>query len=698
MTVGNRHGAWWRRASGRLVFVLVCGVCVMSVRAARESQGTNPASAKDLYQQAAHQEDAVGNVEAAIALYRRALAAKPDREIAARAQLRIGLCLEKLGRPEARQSFETVVRDYADQGAVAGQARARLTALTAAEPPRPPGTGVEATLLWAGVSVDQFATISPDGRYLAFQDYTAGDRLAIKDLRTGERRLITGNDGNDVFGPVFSPDGGRVAYGAYGKDRSLRVVNRDGSDMRVLSAGGTIDFPYAWSADGRLIALNLYDSGQSRIAVASVDNGSITPLKSTGWQKADVGGFSSDGKFLVYSLSATTSAPDDGVFLLAVDGGSHTKIADGKAPGFTPDGRAVVFVSNRSGTNDLWVVPVTAGQRTGPPELLRQNIGDINNLGFTRDGSFFYVTKDLRNDVLVARLDSESWHVDEPRVLNEASVGANVGASWSPDGRRVAFFRGNDRQAVTLVVRTVATGNERALPSTFAAVAFQQDLPWFPDGRSLLMNEPASSRRVFKRIDIETGAQQVILDNPFGSAGIWFDLSPDGRSLYYLHRGDEDAAGGRIIRLIKRDLQTTNEVELIRSTDSAPFRFSVSPDGTQVAVKPVTKPVLLLLPTAGGPPVEVYRGDASDPVPVPLAWTRDGRYILGAGPAGGDDERDHLWAIPASGGAPVKLAFTSNKVVALSVSPADGSVLISVRRPNNELWVARNLLSQPRPK
>ncbi len=130
MRVANRHGAWWRRASGRSLFVLACSVGVMSLSAAREPQGTSAESAKNLFQQAMHQEDAVGDLDAAIALYRQVLGAKPERALAARAQLRIGFCLEKLGRPEARQSIEAVVRDYADQTAMVAEARTRLSSQT----------------------------------------------------------------------------------------------------------------------------------------------------------------------------------------------------------------------------------------------------------------------------------------------------------------------------------------------------------------------------------------------------------------------------------------------------------------------------------------------------------------------------------------------------------------------------------------
>ena len=51
---------------------------------------SGPAAARTLYQQALHEEDATGNLKAAIAFYERVLAAKPDRTLAAQALIVVG--------------------------------------------------------------------------------------------------------------------------------------------------------------------------------------------------------------------------------------------------------------------------------------------------------------------------------------------------------------------------------------------------------------------------------------------------------------------------------------------------------------------------------------------------------------------------------------------------------------------------------
>lgn len=179
-----------------------------------------------------------------------------------------------------------------------------------------------------------------------------------------------------------------------------------------------------------------------------------------------------------------------GVFVIAVDGSGEAKVADGRSPAWTPDGRSVVFVSDRSGTSDLWSVGIADGKPSAAPERLKSNIGDTSNLGFARDGTFFYGTRTLGRDIVTASLDSAARRVGAPVPLTQTLVGSNSGAAWSPDGRRIAFFRGGD----TIVVRTIATGEERlAHEESQLAIGFQlangrssfspNDLPRFQSDR-----------------------------------------------------------------------------------------------------------------------------------------------------------------------------------------------------------------------
>jgi len=131
-----------------VVVAMAMALMAVIVTDARQASGRGTVSGSELFQQAAHEEDATGNLESAIALYQRVLAASPARDLAAKARLQIALCYQKLGRPEARAALEAVVRDYGDQKPVADKARERLTALGAGRPAQSAGFLVRE--IWSG--------------------------------------------------------------------------------------------------------------------------------------------------------------------------------------------------------------------------------------------------------------------------------------------------------------------------------------------------------------------------------------------------------------------------------------------------------------------------------------------------------------------------------------------------------------------
>ena len=85
---------------------------------------------EETYQAALTQEKGEGNLKEAIRLYQQVIEAhekgEGDEGLAARAQLRIGVCQEKLGLAQARQTYEAVREKYSDQPQVEVEAEQRL--------------------------------------------------------------------------------------------------------------------------------------------------------------------------------------------------------------------------------------------------------------------------------------------------------------------------------------------------------------------------------------------------------------------------------------------------------------------------------------------------------------------------------------------------------------------------------------------
>ena len=92
--------------------------------------GLLASSVEETYQAALTQEKGEGNLKEAIRLYQQVIEAhekgEADESLAARAQLRIGVCQEKLGLAQARQTYEAVRDKYPDQPQVGAEAARRL--------------------------------------------------------------------------------------------------------------------------------------------------------------------------------------------------------------------------------------------------------------------------------------------------------------------------------------------------------------------------------------------------------------------------------------------------------------------------------------------------------------------------------------------------------------------------------------------
>ena len=134
-----------------------------------------------------------------------------------------------------------------------------------------------------------------------------------------------------------------------------------------------------------------------------------------------------------------------------------------------------MFLSDRSGSIGLWSIRVDNGKATGSPELVRGNLGGrVYGLGFSRDGAYFYGTDNKLSDIYVVGIDSTALEFDgPPKTLSDRVLGSNFGATWSPDGRFVAFGRrSNPTDATpTLVIRSVNDGTRADGPQSSVTVA-----------------------------------------------------------------------------------------------------------------------------------------------------------------------------------------------------------------------------------
>ena len=683
-----------------LVLVALTGSALLLAQA--------PRTADVQFKAAQHKEEVEGDLKGAIEQYQK-IAQSGDRVLAAKALIRMAECYQKLGDAESQKIYERVVREFADQVESAVTARTRLASLMRPATTTSP-SGVVVRQVWTGSEVDLLGVPSLDGRYLSFVDWETG-QLALRHLSTGEkRRLTNGPSGEFAFYSRISPDGQKVAYVWVDKENPyhLRVTSindvRNGIKPRVLYRDTPFYMDFGdWSPDGKYVLANIRG-----IDLISASDGTITVLKTLNWGVRPKPRFSPDGRWIVYNLQQKQDSPDSDIFVLATDGSCETPlvehVGDDKVLGWAPDGKQILFASDRSGTIDAWIIGVADGKPQGESHLVKRDIGNILPMGFTRAGAFYYGLSTGVSDVYLATLDPQTGRViNAPKPVSERFQGRGSSAAWSPDGQLVAYLsnrRGplnSARGPRVISIRSIETGEERELSTdlSFEICCPPTRLQWSPDGRLLLATgSDNKGRGGLYRIDVQTGEVAPIVQGSslsFRPQGVW---SKDGKAIFYSST-DLAARDGGIWR---RDLESNRETEIYRKpageSDGSGRNLALSPDGQWLAFG--NHRVLVVIPSSGGEPRELFRLQEPEGRSLSgLEWAGDGEHLLfsiGRTPLGSSNVTPGLWRIPAAGGEPQKIGLATQDRTTLAIHPDGRQIAFTAGEPKQEVWVMENFL------
>ncbi len=692
---------------------------------------TSPAwgqSASTLLQEGIFIEETVGDLDAAIEIYERiAASAEKDRTYAALAQYRLGMCYLKKGlKQDAAVAFRKLIDQFPQQTQRVAQAKVQLAALGQ------PSSAMVTRQVWSP-ALDMMGTVSPDGRYFSYVNWTKGN-LAVHDFRTGENRDLT-DEGTwetpnrfcDVS--IWSPDSQQIAY--YWIDRGtegeqLRIVGIDGSKPRVLTSsnvdlGAGTDgapatpWPREWSADGKYILALVAEKNEKlerghedHIVLVTVADGSVRYLKSLGEEHSKRHtknmSLSPDGRYVAYELQEKHGSDKNDIYLLATDGSGESVLvehpANDWAPYWTPDGNGIVFVSDRSGSTGLWMLNVEDGKPMGTPTQIKETSDRFYPKGFASNGSFYYGVGKPDSDIYVAALDFETGRMLAPPTKTALRFeGTNLAPTWSPDGKYLAYAsRRSSQESYTLVIKSVETGQERDLsPKSLvmgAAQAYGRPR-WSPDGRSILVvgrAKDAPSRNYgLYLVDVQTGDFTTLVQDgpekdPSTAGPRYHVFSNDGKQINYV-RGQS---------IMTFDLKTRQESELYKAETNI-YMLACSPDGRQLAFcessEAVFPNVVMTIPASGGEPRELLRVPEGKTFPwgVGISWTPDGRHVI-VGRPNVPDKPDELWIVPATGGEPRKLNL-GFKVRKLSLHPDGRRIAFGQRDADGgDIWVMENFL------
>lgn len=641
-----------------------------------------------------------GDLKAAIEQYKK-IAAGSDRSIAVRALLRMAECHQKLGDAEAKGVYERIVRDYADQKDVAVLARARLgtTDLVAGSKGDRP--------VWTGPSVDLYGTVSPDGRSLTYVDWRLTGNLVLHDLMTGSDRPLTRNVSYGQFGQAgfsaISKDAKQVAYGWDTTEggHELRVAKLDGTGVpEFRRVFGNPDLagisPYDWSPDGRWLAVHLARTDLTgQIALVSVEDGTLRVLKSVDWRGPTKIFFSPDGRYIAYDLPVTDTSDEGRVFVLAIDGSRETAVVEDRSRnvimGWSPDGRQLLFASDRTGSMALWALPVGDGRAVALPRVVKADIGSSRSLGSTSSGTLYVFKGNTTRYLRVASIDLDAGKLVAASPGGfQRFIGSGGTPDWSRNGESLAYRVCGTAMtgACTLAIASVATGQVRELRPKLVYFNVPR---WSADSQSVTVRgRDLKGRRGIFRVDAQTGDISPLMVPSPGEIVQW---TSDERKIYYRLRN----------RIMERDLSSGSERELFRRKgEGGSVSIAVSPDGRYIGAVDYGNDTstVLLIPIAGGEPRELMRASLPEQFDgFRMTWTPDSRAVILPKQLTSSSERKELWLVPVADGRPRKLDIDVDSWVmpggGFQLRPNGGQIAFVAEAGGSgpEVWALENLLS-----
>jgi Tol biopolymer transport system component len=211
-----------------------------------------------------------------------------------------------------------------------------------------------------------------DGSTLVYRTVRAGrNELWEHSIVAGQQRLLLSVSDGRLMKPRWSPDGAQLAFSRHGaRDDGLVValLNRDGTGERRVTNPADFDMEASdWSRDGRSILGSCRFHGSDRATTCLVplsdgpgsrDATTVRVIASDPDRNLYNQRFSPDQRWISFLAHDLWHDATSTVYVVPTSGGTWIPITEGAwfddKPAWSPDGRAIYFVSNRTGTANVW--------------------------------------------------------------------------------------------------------------------------------------------------------------------------------------------------------------------------------------------------------------------------------------------------------------------------------------------------------
>lgn len=417
---------------------------------------------------------------------------------------------------------------------------------------------------------------TPDGKFIAFSGDSprGGSQIFLLSVQDSSADAITQPQGQDRdWGPAFSPDGAQMAFvrgnGAGFPEEVYVTTLNGGAPRQLTNERAAIMGPPAWSQDGASIIFSSTKEGDPALWTIPVSGGSAARLEGTGtatWHPAIA---KESGQMAAQKISRSS-----GVYCLAVEGEPGKSAATvvtatngrNEGPQLSPDGRRLVFMSDRSGYVEIW-----ASNRDGSSPTQLTNLHGTGTPRWSPDGlwiAFDSTTHDFNGAVG----PSSVWVVSSlggvPRALVNDQF-ENAVPSWSRDGKWIYFA--SLRSGKDQVWKIPAEGGTPVQVTRSGGFAALESV----DGSMLFFAKTRYDNPDLWQIPVAGGPETLFPGSIRPHS--WAAWTPTTRGIFFV--SPEGSNGAASISFYDFQTRLTRQISLL---DRVAFWLSASPNGKEL--------------------------------------------------------------------------------------------------------------------
>lgn len=290
---------------------------------------------------------------------------------------------------------------------------------------------------------------TPDGKHLISAERIGGNGgdLTLKswDIATGTKTPLTyEHAANDQdLEAHYSPDGKSIAFRrGLAPYSDLYVMSADGGAVKQVTHIDSRITGYTWTPDGKSLVLSSTVSGEPALYTAAIDGGPLQPL---GISPATHPSRNRTSSTVLYELPRFESALTE----LSVDDPKKIRrvaLSTGSdaSPAIDPDGERIAFVSDRSGTQQVWLYDPSLDAASPLTQFPK---GTAINPNWSADGKRILVTHRQDDSSSLIEIDVDSAR---QRVINRDDENVLSGA-YGPDADSFLMTVGPSRSLDHLV-------------------------------------------------------------------------------------------------------------------------------------------------------------------------------------------------------------------------------------------------------